>query len=320
MSPGKGLETAVHALPQIVSRYPDARYVIAGRTHPEVSRWHGETYRESLGQLAAELGVAERIVFIDRFLDSRELHDLLAATTVFVTPYRSYEQIVSGVLTYAVVAGCPVVSTPYLYAVDMLRNGAGRLFPFGDHRSLARHVLGLLDDPAAYAAAVSSAHCRGGQHTWPEVGRHLLKVLAQASHEPPAVNERPTVVPGTRSATMTTPLPLAHLARLTDDVGIVQHARSTQPDHASGYCVDDVARLGIVANQLLRTDPRNPWFADLLRLSVRFLSEAPTRPPAPCATSAASTAPGWTAPTPATTSGGPSGPWARWWPPTSTTC
>jgi glycosyltransferase involved in cell wall biosynthesis len=267
LSPGKGIETAVRALPQIVERLPGASYVVAGRTHPEVARRDGESYRESLQLLADDLGVADNIVFIDRFLDTGEVRELLTATSVFVTPYRSYEQIVSGVLTYAVVAGCPVVSTPYLYAVDMLRDGAGRLFPFGDHECLARHVTTLLEDEGTYADAVGSAHRKGAQHTWPEVGRHLLKVLADASTVHETVRDP---VRTSRAA----PLPLAQLARLTDDVGIVQHARSTQPDHASGYCVDDVARLGIVAIGLLRTDPHNPWFAELVRTSVRFLSAA----------------------------------------------
>jgi glycosyltransferase involved in cell wall biosynthesis len=268
LSPGKGIETAVRALPHILERSPDVRYVIAGRTHPEIARRHGERYRESLQLLAAELGVAESVVFIDRFLDIGEVQELLAATTVFVTPYRSYEQIVSGVLTYALVAACPVVSTPYLYAVDMLRDGAGLLFPFGDHEVMAQQVMALLENGDVYAAAVASAQRRGAHHSWPAVGRHLLKVLSHAS----TVHETVTAHAGPRTAS--DPLPLAHLARLTDDVGIVQHARSIQPDHSSGYCVDDVARLGIVASGLLRADPRNPWFAELLRSSVRFLLEA----------------------------------------------
>ena len=268
ISPGKGIETAVRALPRIVQSLPDVRYVVAGRTHPEVARRYGEKYRESLELLAAELGVADNVVFVDRFLDMSEIHELLAATTVFVTPYRSYEQIVSGVLTYALVAACPVVSTPYLYAVDMLRDGAGRLFPFGDHESLAQNVTALLEDGDAYARARATAYRRGAHHTWPAVGRHLLKVLTQAStvHEVVGARTRPNAAPDL--------LPLAHLARLTDDVGIVQHARSTQPDHASGYCVDDVARLGIVASGLLRSEPHNPWFGDLRTVSVRFLGAA----------------------------------------------
>jgi glycosyltransferase involved in cell wall biosynthesis len=268
ISPGKGIEAAVRALPQIVQRTPDVRYVVAGRTHPEVARRHGERYRESLHRLASELDVADNVVFIDRFLDIGELHELLASTTVFVTPYRSYDQIVSGVLTYALVAACPVVSTPYLYAVDMLRDGAGRLFPFGDHETLGHHVTGLLEDPDAYARARASAHRRGAHHTWPAVGRQLLKVLAYASTAHESVPAQP------RAESRPDPVPLAHLARLTDDVGIVQHAQATQPDHASGYCVDDVARLGIVASGLLRADPLNPWFADLREVSVRFLAEA----------------------------------------------
>jgi glycosyltransferase involved in cell wall biosynthesis len=268
LSPGKGIETVVRALPHIADAVPDVLYVVAGRTHPEVVRRHGESYRDSLRQLAERLGVADHVVFVDRFLDAAELRRLLAATTVFLTPYRSYEQIVSGVLTYAVVAACPVVSTPYLYATDLLTHGAGRVVPFDDEVAVARHVTELLRDPQAHATAVAGAHRRGAHHAWPEVGRQLLKVLVQAS-EPHESLRRPTPTPRSSGR-----VPLGHLARLTDDAGIVQHARETRPDHATGYCVDDVARVGVVARGLLASDPANPWFGDLARNTVRFLREA----------------------------------------------
>ena len=127
ISPGKGIETAISALPAIVERHPEVLYLISGRTHPEVARREGEQYRLLLERRAFDLGVADHVEFDDRFLAVDELADLLHATDVFVTPYRNPQQISSGALTFAVAAGCAVVSTPYLYAKDLLGSGAGTL-------------------------------------------------------------------------------------------------------------------------------------------------------------------------------------------------
>ena len=132
ISPGKGIEMAIAAMPAIVARHPEALYVIAGQTHPEVAKLHGEEYRISLERLARDLDLGDHVVFDDRFLDIEDLSSMLAATTIYLTPYRSREQIVSGALTFAIVAGCPTVSTPYFYAEDLLASGAGVLVPFDD--------------------------------------------------------------------------------------------------------------------------------------------------------------------------------------------
>ena len=147
ISPGKGIEVAIAAMPAIVARHPTALYVIAGQTHPEVAKLHGEEYRISLERLARDLDLADHVVFDDRFLSMEDLSAMLADTTIYLTPYRSREQIVSGALTFAIVAGCPTVSTPYFYAEDVLASGAGVLVPFDDPAALAEAVIGLLDDP-----------------------------------------------------------------------------------------------------------------------------------------------------------------------------
>ena len=132
ISPGKGIEVAIAAMPAIVARHPNALYVIAGQTHPEVAKLHGEEYRISLERLARDLDLGDHVVFDDRFLSMEDLSAMLADTTIYLTPYRSREQIVSGALTFAIVAGCPTVSTPYFYAEDVLASGAGVLVPFDD--------------------------------------------------------------------------------------------------------------------------------------------------------------------------------------------
>ena len=156
LSSGKGIETVIEALPPIVERHPEVLYVIAGRTHPGVAHREGERYRASLEQAVRDLGLEEHVEFDDRFLALGEIADLLAATDVFVTPYKGREQVASGVLTYALAAGCAVVSTPYWYAEDMLASGAGELVPFADPAALAEAVCRFIDDPET---AVGGAGC-----------------------------------------------------------------------------------------------------------------------------------------------------------------
>ena len=153
LSSGKGLETVIEALPFIAERHPDVLYLIGGETHPEVAEREGERYRLSFERRVAELGLGEHVEFDDRYLSIEELAELLAATDIFVTPYRNREQIVSGALTFALTAGCAVISTPYRYAEDMLSTGAGRLVPFDDPPALARAICELIEDPDALAAA-----------------------------------------------------------------------------------------------------------------------------------------------------------------------
>ena len=138
-------------------------YVIAGQTHPEVAKHHGEQYRISLERLARDLDLGDRVVFDDRFLNMEELSSMLAATTIYLTPYRSREQIVSGALTFAIVAGCPTVSTPYFYAEDLLASGAGLLVPFDDPAALGEAVIGLLDDPERLERTRNEARAVGSR-------------------------------------------------------------------------------------------------------------------------------------------------------------
>jgi glycosyltransferase involved in cell wall biosynthesis len=181
ISPSKGLELVVNALPSIVASCPEACYLIAGKTHPEVVRQQGESYRLQLEQLVSALGLSEHVLFLDRFLSIEELGVLLARTDLYLTPYRSREQIVSGALTFAVAAGCAVVSTPYFYAQDLLASGAGVLVPFGDSAELARAATELLRSPTKMGSARSEARRVGAGLAWSSVGKVIAQVLAAAA-------------------------------------------------------------------------------------------------------------------------------------------
>jgi len=191
ISASKGLELAIEALPSIVASRPDASYLIAGQTHPEVAKHDGERYRLQLERLVRDLELTDHVLFLDRFLDVEELAVLLARTDLYLTPYASREQIVSGALTFAVAAGCAVVSTPYLYAEDLLQTGAGLLVPFGDGAALAATVLELLRSPARLAAARAEARRIGAGLSWRRVGEATAQVLATAVGEGTESGRRP---------------------------------------------------------------------------------------------------------------------------------
>ncbi len=267
ISPGKGIEIAIAAMPAIVARHPDAVYVIAGQTHPEVAKLHGEEYRISLERLARDLGMSEHVDFDDRFLELDDLSSMLASTTIYLTPYRSREQIVSGALTFAIVAGCPTVSTPYYYAEDLLASGAGVLVPFDDPAAIAEAVNGLLDDPERLERTRAEALAVGSALAWPQVGRQTAAVLREAVALGPPAHARhapPATLPRAR---------VSHLLTMVDDVGIVQHAEGIVPLRSSGYCTDDVARLAIVALGLGRTTGGEAYQRMLAR-SLGFLRHA----------------------------------------------
>jgi len=267
ISSGKGIENVIDALPAIIDRHPQVVYTIAGRTHPDVAHREGERYRLMLERRAFELGLGTHVVFDDRFLTVDELSDLLAETDVFLTPYASREQIASGALTFALAAGCAVVSTPYWYAQDMLGSGAGLLVPFGDPQAIAEAVCSYLEQPDRLTEARSEARRIGATLGWPAVAEATATVLAEASELAP--RRRPAGIADLHLASLRTD----HLLTLIDDVGIVQHADGIIPRRDSGYCVDDVARLAVVSLALADRSDDQIWTASLYR-ALAFLRAA----------------------------------------------
>jgi len=267
ISASKGIETVLEALPAVVAAHPDVLYLIAGQTHPEVIRNEGEQYRLSLQRLVRDRGLQRHVQFLDRFLTTEDLAVLLSSTDLYLTPYRAREQIVSGALTFAVVAGCPVVSTSYLYAEDLLTSGAGILVPFDDPAAFAAGILHFLDDPDALAAAAATSRSIGAQLAWPTVGKQMVGVLIQAQRLDRAA-EQPA-----GPLASSPPVRADHLRTLVDDVGIVQHADGTIPYRDSGYCVDDAARLVVVAVGL-EGELDDGTFGRMATLGLSFLRHA----------------------------------------------
>ena len=268
ISAGKGIELAISALPAVVAAHPEVLYLIAGQTHPEVVKSEGESYRLGLERLVRELDLTEHVHFLDRFFTEAELAVLLSSTDLYLTPYRSREQIVSGALTFAVAAGCPVVSTPYYYAEDLLGSGAGVLVPFDDAAAMSGAVLDLLDHPDKLERARTEARRVGSALAWPQVGAATLQVLGEAAElgpvagveKAPAALRAPAIRPD-------------HLLTLVDDVGIIQHANGIVANRSTGYCVDDVARLAVAALGLHR-QLSEPRYARMLSRALAFLQHA----------------------------------------------
>jgi glycosyltransferase involved in cell wall biosynthesis len=244
ISRGKGLETVVRALPKIAKVHPEIMYVVLGNTHPGVIKNSGEEYRDHLKTLAAQLSVSSHLSFINKFVTEEELVDYLAATDIYVTPYLNEAQITSGTLSYAVGAGAAVVSTPYWHATELLADNRGRLFDFKNADALAEIVIELLNQERVLKELKNNAYEYGLHLRWPVIGSEYIRV-ANESLQMHDFSDRllknsivdPEIMPK---------FSLNHVLRLTDDTGIVQHAKYGIPNLKEGYCLDDNARALIM--------------------------------------------------------------------------
>lgn len=243
LSPNKGIETMIRAMPDIVAAHPDALYVVLGATHPHLVIQQGEAYRERLAALARELGVADHVRFINAFTETEQLLDYLEAVDIYVTPYLNEAQITSGTLSYAVGLGKPVVSTPYWHAAELLRDGVGVLTGFGNSAGFAREIIRLLDDPMALRTMRERAYAVGRRMIWARLADAYLDIFDQA------LTPRPLRLPVTGRGERIQPR-LAAVERLTDHCGILQHSVFSVPDRNHGYCVDDNARALILMHRL----------------------------------------------------------------------
>ncbi len=270
LSPNKGIEYVINALPRIVEKHPEVVYLVLGVTHPHVMAHDGEEYRIGLARLARSLGVDEHVIFHNRFVELKELCEFLGATDIYVTPYLSETQIVSGALIYAMGTGKAVVSTPYWYAKEMLADNRGRIVPFKDHGALADQIVDLLDKDKERHAMRKRAYTYCRNAVWSEVAKQYLKLFREIKENrisSPHITFN--AQPPRREEYALPTLRLDHVLRLTDSTGIMQHAVFSIPDREHGYCTDDNARaltVALTAHRLLPDDKK------LEQLQIRYLS------------------------------------------------
>lgn len=265
LSPDKGIENVIQALPRLISVHKDLVYYVVGATHPHIKESSGESYRQKLEELTRELGVSENVRFVDEFVSLDRLVEFLSATDFYITPYLNPRQITSGTLAYSMGAGKVVISTPYEYAKEVLSEGRGILVPFADSTAISEAVLGALEKPEPHQEMRNRAKEYGSMMSWDRVAtlyRTSFQKAIKESSVAPLLTE-------TECNYSLPPIRLNHLECLTDDTGIYQHATFNVPNRREGYCVDDNARA-LLLMTLLETEGLSN--ADSLRKQSTYLS------------------------------------------------
>jgi glycosyltransferase involved in cell wall biosynthesis len=269
LSPNKGIEVMIDAMPSILKRRADAVYVVLGATHPNLVREQGEAYRESLTARMRELGVEDHVVFLDQFVDQATLLEFISMCDIYVTPYLNEVQMTSGTLAYSFGLGKPVVSTPYWHARELLADGRGVLVPFGDAAAIGSEIAELLTDDARRQAMRKRAYTVSRTMTWERTAErymsafenarqvHWLKVIARTDSG--AIEPHSPATPD---------MQIGHFLSMCDDTGLFQHAVHSVPDRSHGYCVDDNARALLLACAL--NNPGEQRLSEVL--TARFAS------------------------------------------------
>jgi glycosyltransferase involved in cell wall biosynthesis len=242
LSPNKGIENVIQALPQILSRHKNVVYIVAGATHPHILRREGDKYRASLEALAKELGVESQVIFHNRFASPAEMAEFIGAADIYITPYRHEAQVVSGTLAYALGAGKAIISTPYWHAMELLDERRGALVPFQNPDAIAQKTIELLDTPAIRHAMRKRAYLFAREMIWKRVAQGYMESFSRVCSDRMV---SPRVQFSARTSREISKLPelkLNHVNAMTDDTGILQHAIFTIPNRAEGYTTDDNAR------------------------------------------------------------------------------
>ena len=243
LSPNKGIENVIRALPQILSKHANVVYLVAGATHPHVLRRDGDQYRASLQALAKEVGVEAQVIFHNRFVSPDEMAEFIGAADIYITPYRFEAQVVSGTLAYALGAGKAIISTPYWHAIELLDSGRGALVPFQNPDAIAQKAIELLTTPALRHAMRKRAYLFARDMVWKKAAQGYMESFSRVRRDR---MESPRVQFSARAAHQSLnqlpELKLNHVNALTDDTGMLQHSIFTIPNRGEGHTTDDNAR------------------------------------------------------------------------------
>ncbi len=269
LSPNKGIEKGIEAMPAILSRHPDVVYIVLGATHPNLLAAEGEKYRDRLEKLAADLGVADSVIFHNQFVSIDKLKEYIGAADIYLTPYLNEAQVTSGTLAYAFDAGKAIISTPYWHAKELLSGERGILVPFNDADAISRSVTGILSHPTRMTAMRKAAWKQGREMIWPVAARRYMESFGRA-------RESMSEVSAGVSAEPEAPLPLPelkldHLFTMSDHTGIFQHGIYSVPNFHEGYCTDDNARAFILTMLLEELGVSSPEVRRLAGSCLAFL-------------------------------------------------
>jgi len=269
LSKNKGIEVMLKAMPAIVKAEPSIIYIILGMTHPNVLKHEGESYRFGLQQMVKDLNLQEHVIFHNRFVDDKELHNFLCAADIYVTPYLDEKQLTSGTLSFAVGTGKAVVSTPYWAATELLADGRGKLVQFSDSQQMAQAIVEILQNDSLYYSLRRRAYEYGRSRTWPKIGQIYWKLFG-SKRKPLRISAKTKLSAAETISNIEVPEPsLDHLQKLTDDTGLYQHAKFTIPNREYGYCTDDNARAVIAMTRYYAQYPE-PQVLQLLDTYLSF--------------------------------------------------
>ena len=270
LSPNKGIEQMLRAIPAILEKFPNFAYIVLGATHPDLVRDQGERYRLNLERLARDLGISNHVIFYNRFVELKELTEFIRAADIYVTPYLNPAQITSGTLAYSFGCGKAIISTPYWHAEELLADGRGVLVPFADSAALAHEVNALLGDEKRRTSMCEEAYRLGREMVWEKSANRYMVSFQQTRLGRQAQPYKPLAV--RTLAEQEDDLPewrLDHLLRLSDTTGILQHATHTIPNYSEGYCTDDNARALLLTIHLEELGHTGP---EIERLQTRYAS------------------------------------------------
>jgi len=261
------------AMPAIIEADPSVLYIVLGMTHPIVLKRDGESYRFKLQNIVKDLGLQEHVIFHNRFVKEKELHNFLCAADIYVTSYLNREQLTSGTLSFAVGTGKAVVSTPYWAAEELLSEGRGKLVQFSDSSKLAEAIIEILKNDSQYYSLRRRAYEYGRARTWPKIGQAYWKLFNTKQLQALTTTKATKAVPKTISSIEVPEPSLLHLKKLTDDAGLFQHAKFTIPDRKYGYTTDDNARAVIAMTKYYAQYPE-PQVLQLLDIYLSFIMNA----------------------------------------------
>ena len=275
ISPDKGIENVLKALPRVIEKFPNTVYIVLGATHPNLLRQQGESYRLSLERLANDLGINKHVIFYNRFVSIDELKEFIGAADIYITPYLNEAQITSGTLSYAFGCGKAVISTPYWHAKELLSDNRGIIVPFNDPKAISEAIEQLISNETLRHSMRKRAYIMGREMIWSNVAHLYMESFIRARKSKISDGRIKLRMKTLDEENFNLPkIKTTYLKKLTDSTGILQHAKYSIPNFNDGYCLDDNARALILTVLLENTSFYDEEIKNLQETYAAFLNYA----------------------------------------------